>query len=392
MKKINWKLSTRLVVFLASAVCVIGVVLATVGLFSGASMLIYADAKGLHTGNAAPEYLKRGELPGVKSLSIDVKGADIEFIQGDKLALDMCYYGSYYHPRMELVNGTLRLYDEPDETVGSRYFSIDWRVEVPDNYIKIYVPENVQFDSLNITSTSGSVSLNGFTANVMDINTCDTLFIANAVVKKGTIRNPNTWWHGKNVTMELENVTADSMMINSKMDGANLNISRSIIKNLQCSGENYYSIQTLNTKLDRSDWNVSANRVTMDGVESGGMNLKNRLEYNESCKMELNGAFRGETFVESKGNISFSTTLKADAYSWSAAVNPYRAPKEEATKPEVEEEPLGEVTTRIEQTEKFLSLNGTRQAEKVKSGAGKDTGYKLTLKSLHGDLDVNFAR
>ncbi|MDR1065641.1 MAG: DUF4097 domain-containing protein [Oscillospiraceae bacterium] len=144
-----------------------GVVMILAAWGLGAQGYVSLGLSGLRVArHGEAETLSQRGITGVKALTVDASGADIEFIPADDFGFDIRTFSGY--PDWSLDGGELVV---KEARIGGIF-----RVEFPllstlteDNtYIKIYYPRDGALDKLDISGVSGSIEFPGLDKRVRE--------------------------------------------------------------------------------------------------------------------------------------------------------------------------------------------------------------------------------
>lgn len=120
----------------------------------GVNVLKRADAKEFVVEEEASET--------ITSIDIRTRIADVELIESDKYYIEINYLYWDEAPEYGIKNG--ELYFDDRECFPNSY-SINFNLH---NEIKIYLPKDTSFKDLNVTNSSGDVTLAGFATDSLD--------------------------------------------------------------------------------------------------------------------------------------------------------------------------------------------------------------------------------
>ena len=170
-------MKTKKKIWIISFLCVgAGVILLILGMILGGLPGFYIDDQGLHSyADAAkkPAYVSgEKELAPFTSANIDLDYADLQIVPSDTFKIEYCMEGRK-KPVCTVDNGMLTL----KEADYKRVFSVDYfsfgsvfsDTDVPDSYVKLYVPKGTAFDSIQILNDDGDVQLAQLTADTLRI-------------------------------------------------------------------------------------------------------------------------------------------------------------------------------------------------------------------------------
>jgi len=161
--KILWK-----VIILSIAV---GLVLAIIGFFTGASRTLYLDRRGVHVSGSGISHITESDMESFKNIYIDAGFSDVVFVISDHYGIEL--YGNNMEWRWTLENDALGITYE--SSTRFQILHIDF-ISKERNYAKIFIPQDSQLETVTIKTGSGDISLADLQADNLDISTSSASF------------------------------------------------------------------------------------------------------------------------------------------------------------------------------------------------------------------------
>lgn len=159
-------------IWIISFACVgAGILIMMLGILLGGHPGFYFDGSGVHAiGEVMEEtYVEdEKELDKFTSIEMDLSYADLEIIPSDKYAVEYCLDGSK-NPVCTVENGKLVFKEAkvtPYVNFGFNVTTLGYSV---NTYIKLYVPENMEFDIIRIQEEDGDIKLPSLKAEKLEI-------------------------------------------------------------------------------------------------------------------------------------------------------------------------------------------------------------------------------
>ena len=326
-----------------------GVLLLITGFFLGARLTLYRDGDGLRvrgrdTGEAATQKIHHVTEPDVgyfSNIYIDTGFSDVEFINSDRYGIDL--YGVEMEWQWTLENGTLNI----TSVTVSTQTNIDFR-STKRNHIKIFIPENTEFNKITIKSGNGDIDIGDFRAQITEIN--------------------NSFGN-----VQLQNITNEHMQISlnsGSFIGSNIN-TRALVYNNHFGNGSFQTItaQTFTAHSNSGDLNftgckfeetaitISFGKITITDITSSKTDIRAN-----SGDINITGDLSGETIIHADfGNINLTTSKEETDYSFDISVS------------------FGRIRFAGERM---------RNETSIKSNDEKENHLKISSSS--GDIDINF--
>lgn len=264
-----------IVLISAGVIMVVGIFLATIGTFMGGVNTIYFDSDGVHTVNERNGESKMAQdIGSFENIDISLISGEIELIKSDRNAVEYDLLGQEKLEICEVRNGTFVF------KTKSKFSVMMWNFKSP--YIKLYYKDGSAFDNVSLTSTSGSVNVDGLNAKTVSVTSIS----------------------GRR---ELSNITAQKLVI----DGTSGSVQTDNIKS------NSIELRTVSGRI--AGINVSCDNLVTKNT-SGSINISNLTTNStdirgSSGSVTLQGALSGKTYISNiSGSVKISPTLPKDDY------------------------------------------------------------------------------
>lgn len=276
------KQPVRRITIIASGMIVLGILLVAIGFFSGAKLSIIKTENGLKAVGAEDRKHEEWVLKEFNSLEVDLADADIEVIPSNQYKLEI--------DRMEgseitqqVKNNTLIIKDK--NSFPSITFSMNFSGAIQQTKIKVYLPNDVDFENVNITSNFGDVKMEGMTTSNFVVHSND------GEVLLGDIKSTKLTIVNKFGDISASNVKADKLTIeinDGEADLSNMEIAENASLVNQFGDTNISEFISHGTKIESQD---------------GDINIKGKLA--------------GQTLIESSfGDVNLSLANKESELSY----------------------------------------------------------------------------
>ncbi|SHH95825.1 Putative adhesin [Clostridium collagenovorans DSM 3089] len=284
---------------LAGLLIVSGLILSIIGFVSGGNKdILWKDGK-LTIGNSEKVQVNR-DLDKFTDMDLNLSFSDIEVIKSDKYAIELNYFGDVNDIEFKVENEKLIVTDEGKS--GLR-FNINLNLSASDSIVKVYVPQDAEFNNLNISSSSGSIKLNEINSKKTNLS-CD-------------FGNVN-----------IENLTSDSIEIEAKsgkVKGKNIK-AKDFISKSDFGDIVLENVETELMKTNAKSGEVSLNNVVTDkfisesdfgGIKGVKIDSNELLVVAKSGDINLDGTFRGSNVIKNNfGDTTIKTALPKNDYSY----------------------------------------------------------------------------
>lgn len=147
---------TKRFILILTAVLLVGLVLIAV------SSLFSKETAPASAENTVGEARTAENLGPFTAVDIQVKAADIRLVRGEDYTISYKLHSREPVKQLEVVDGTLIL---------DTGFSAKWSGDFGDWYVTVTVPEDAQLDELDLYTTAGTISLEGFSFREGDFGT-----------------------------------------------------------------------------------------------------------------------------------------------------------------------------------------------------------------------------
>jgi len=339
------KIQSKTLLRVSAASMALGLILLSVGYFSGAKYSVAAGKNGIHVIDSTPLSVKNLTLEPFQSIDMNVGQADIELIYSDHYGVDIQYYGDTDLPQYTVENGRLEVSDTSLQETGFLWLNMNFNFMQTQNIIKIYLPANTSLKSIKVQNNTGSFHLNGVTAEKADIHLdFGALQIINAVLGDTSIVLQNGSSTIQNTDVKslsfsndfgkssFENLKTDSFNTSTiKAENGQINITNfsstgpllledkfggirvdgmkagSVKSTMQNGKLEMYHSQINDLTVENSFGDINLNDLT-----SNGLNLKNG-----NGSISLNGTLKGSSTIKSDfGKVTLKTSLAQSKYNY----------------------------------------------------------------------------
>jgi len=229
----------------------IGSMLTGCGMHYGFNLNFHNSTNVLKKEEAIEFTVEKAAVDPITSIDIDTRNAAIELIEAEDYFVEINYL--YWE-------------DEPSYSIEDGKLSFDDSDALPDNYsinfplhniIKIYMPKAALLNSLDIESSSGDVSLAGFTTEDMDVS----LSYGDFTMEKASAKEADiTLSSGRSTIADFQ--TDDLDFTNSYGNATFKHINTSETKSTAPS-------------TDKLSITLSSGDVKLDGLNTGSLDLRN---------------------------------------------------------------------------------------------------------------------
>lgn len=234
------------------------------------------------------------ELETFKNIDMQVEINNIEIIPSDKYKIELRYGQDYGKIDYKIEKNTLIITQE------NRKRNFGYDLDFNENnkfYIKIYIPQNTEFDKIDIVSNVANIKLEELYINKLNLS-CD---VGNTEINKCKINESNLSTDTGN--MELQGIEASKVEAYGNLGNITIhdsNVSDSLkadndLGNIEVSGKIYGEIYIgadlgsieLYIDEEKSKYNYSVN-CDLGGVEIDGKRQSKDLEVDNNSKNNIN--------------------------------------------------------------------------------------------------------
>lgn len=331
---------------------VLGLAMSALGVALGGGNAVYVNGSGIHvlknnSKNARAQKITELDLDRFKSIDIEARYSDVEFIESDKYGMEIVYYD--IEPSWSLSNGNLNMKVdvEKDNSYSFYLFNWDWNWNSANkNHIKVYMPKSAELEKVNIRNGSGNMNIGGFYAS--DV----TLRCSSGKVNISGIEGDNVDISLTSGSFEGKKLAAENIAI--KSSSGKVSFTDVNARSLE-AGVTSGSVYFYDCKVDGLDVTSSSGKIISERLYTGDLRLKVT-----SGRIDLEGGFSGRSEISSSsGSISITTSENKESYSCDLSVS------------------SGRVTYDNERYEKRVNIGESR----------KNT---LFIRATSGNIDVNF--
>lgn len=284
----------------------IGLILAITGFFMGGKLGIVRDNSKFKVFDSKETVIKNEELSSFKSIDITSNFNNIDIIKSDRYAIEIQYEGDNSE-----INYTIK--DEKlvieESKVKNKGINIDFRIgdsQIP-RYIKVYVPSNVDLDSIDVKSDNANITMN-------DLSASDILLHC----EYGNI-------NAENINTDIFKVEMDNGNINIKKLNSNNNaVLKNLYGNIEINDSTFNklsndvtngSLNMENTSIDNVIINNEYGNIKSHSLITNGLQIKS-----DNSKIDLDGEFKGNTSIKSDyGDVKIKTNIPQELYNYSVS-------------------------------------------------------------------------
>ena len=321
-----------------------GLILSIIGFSLGASRVLYLDRTGVRTSGSGVSQITEMNLGNFKNIYVDVGLSDVELINSDRYGIDL--YGEDMEWIWTIEGDLLRITHNRSSRV--QIMSIDF-FQSERNYAKIYIPENVDLETVTIKTSSGDIKLGSFTADKVEVtNSFGKVDLSNITSNQLKVDLSSGNFTGLNIS-------TGSLVYNNRFgDGRFQSINAGSLKADSSSGD----LQLTDCLFTEASISNSFGKITANGLTSTKSNIQA-----SSGNIVITGDFTGETIVHADfGDIKLTSSRSREEYSFDISVR------------------FGSI--------RFDGEKFGDQAS-ITSGSTLENHLKITASS--GDIEVNFA-
>jgi len=279
-----------------------GLVLSMIAVFMGASRWIYWGISGPQIADTDNEKrITELDLAQIENIEIRADYSDIEFIKSDKCGLDIRYFDE--NITWSLDNGNLSVTSSNKDINKLRFFDINLSFTYPKEYIKVYLPDDIELGSVSVKTSAGDMKIGGFSADDVQIKSSyGNVDVYSITCNKMQIELSAGDFSGKNLTSDdivyknsygnstFENATAKNLSINCSAGDITLNDS---------------NVESITVRNDYG--NITANNL---------ITIKTDIKASAG-DIKVSGEFSGQTVIHnSYGNIRFTTSKVKEDYTY----------------------------------------------------------------------------
>lgn len=243
----------------------------------------------------AKEYsVKKTNIPPISSIEITTRIADIELVKADDYYIEINYLYWEDEPQYKMTDKKLTFSD--DKSMPNSY-SINFD---PKNIVRVYIPEDAQFDKIYLDSSSGNIELEGFKADNLKakssygnikLEACAAteanlkLSSGNSSItdfQTGELDYSNSYGNAKfkNINTGESKLSADISFdkLNISMSSGNAEFKNVFIKSLEISNS-YGNIDCDGITADRFKAKLSSGNLNIDEADIRELDIDNSYGY-----------------------------------------------------------------------------------------------------------------
>jgi len=280
----------------------VGLILSIIGLSLGASRVLYLDRTGIHTSGTGVSQITEMNLDSFKNIYVDVGLSDIEFISSDRYGIDL--YGEDMEWIWVLEGDLLRITHNRNSRFTVMNFDF---IQSERSYAKIYLPDNVDLETVTIKTSSGDVKLGNFTADKVEVTS------SFGKIDMSNIKSNRLQVNISSGNFTGLNISTGSLVYDSKFgDGLFQTISAGSFRADSSSG----NLELKDCLFTEASISNTFGKITASGLTSTKSNIQA-----SSGNININGDFTGETIVHADfGDIKLTSSRSREEYSFDISV------------------------------------------------------------------------
>jgi len=341
------KLKSKKLTFISIILMVLGLILFTIAFIATQGKIgAYLDTSGIHysyaegSGNQSDAY----DLPDFKGIDVTYAGADVTLCASDHYGISYENGTNNKSPKVEVVNDIL-LITQPSNAFSINLFTFNFK----STKIVVYYPKDSDFSKVDLSVTSGNVSISEINADKFDLSVVDGYLELTDIEAETITLSP---W---STTVYLNNIKADKLTY-SNTDG------KSVFNHMQIMEE--FKIDVGSGKVELND--VTAEYLNMKAIDiaiKGTDLVTNGLEGSGfSSTFDLAGDFNGNSNlsnVDGRTNLSLSGSYTDYNYN-------------------------------LKTLDGSISMNGEKQSGSVKDNNNSENNINIDQTS--GKIQIEFAK
>ncbi len=327
--------TVKVILVLVAIMAVFGLAFTAIGIQFGARRGVYFNGNSIQISDEDLRYIKDMDLESFNRVEMDIYYSDIEFIKSDHYGVDICYYEHMSDPTYSVENGTLRIYDNPKNSNGG-FWGIGFLFNQMTPHIKVYSPDEAEFEKVNIKDRNGDVKLDSLNAkqvdltcyygdvNLNDLNSVNVdIVMQNGDSKISNLDCDTLSYKNSYGNAELKNMVCTKSLTMSFKNG-DLRVSG--MKSEIISYENSYGDCIIyDTSSDSFEATVSNGDIKISNSILGETRLENHYGeisasnvftkklnvVNQNGDTEIHGDILGNTTIRSSyGNVDINTSMR----------------------------------------------------------------------------------
>ena len=292
----------KITVIITSCMIVFGLLIASIGYFSGAKLTIVSNGKGLKIFEEKERVSESFTLTDFTNIQAELNDANVEIIPSTEYKLEIQRYAdnSVTH---EVKNGTLLLKEQSNPTKFIVNFNLNFNIFQTN--IKLYISKDTSFSDVNLTNKYGDLSIDGIKSDSFKINinerdldlndiTTKTMNVANLYgdVQLNNVNSKDFTIHINDGDVDLKNVKGHTLhIINQYGDIAANNLSYDQLNVNNHDGDaDFINVTSKNFILNNQYGDIDLNQIKTNGLD---------LQSN-SGNIAVNGCLLGTSKIVAK--------------------------------------------------------------------------------------------
>lgn len=281
---------------IAVALIVIGAIMAIIGLVCGGTFKVVGGFNGFKIYDSADLVNEKSNLNEFTDINVDISSGDIEIVTGDEYGIEVTYNKEMEDISFDVVDNKLTVKSKKDKFM---FFNIG--IITNETTVKVYVPSNVELNTLTVNNKSGSLSYNNINIKNSDIN-CDfgDVYIDGVNGEKINIQ-------ARSGQIDIANVKIKELFVFADFgDFSGQNIETVNFKGNLKSGSLSLNKFVANNAIINSDFG----EVYGNDIFTNGINVEAK-----SGNIDINGELKGQNTLDSDfGDIKVKTSVPKSEY------------------------------------------------------------------------------
>lgn len=306
-------------------------------------------SKDFATSNGEIKYLENLNLESFDKIKSDSIYMDVKIIQADNYGIKISYNQKQGEYTYKVENDTLKIRNENKTTINinSKNFV--------DDYITIYVPENIAFKEIDIDNISGNIFLENIISDKLRTNsTSADINLYNIKSDELNISSVSGNIFTDEINSEIINCKTTSGIIEF---GDTTNFSKSKDKSKFDINSVSGDISIVNSDLQNVDLKTTSGKIKIDSSK-----IEKLTANSVSGSIEADEEFLDAISLKStSGKIILNTLIEKSEYNYD-----------------------------ISSTSGSINIDGTKYKKNVTQNNGKDSSNKIKITTTSGNIELDF--
>lgn len=257
-------------------------------------------SKDFVTSNGEIKYLENLNLESFSKIKSDSIYMDIEIIEADNYGIEISYNQKQGEYSYEVEDDTLKIKNKSKSNINFKLNNMD------ENYIKIYVPKDADFQEIDIDNVSGFIFLESLNVKNLKVNsTSADIELDNVKSEKLVVKSVSGYISTSDLTSNHINYSSTS----GDMKFENITNSTDGVEEISSiSG----SIDISDSSLQNSTIKTTSGKINIDSSKVEGLTAKS-----VSGSINMKGEFLKTTSLHStSGKILLDTSIPKSEYNY----------------------------------------------------------------------------